>query len=156
MLQINNRQPGTVHRKCAGGTNNAITIGLLMSMNAKQAQKLFSVIQAYKQKLPITLFVYGDFAELFPDQVTSWANHDHVTLGTRGDSQYPRGHLDHMGVNWIREGVVSSQVRLSELQIETKYYYPDNVSASVIEVAKSRGLTIVQPSAAFPPTVDGK
>ncbi|XP_072039908.1 uncharacterized protein [Amphiura filiformis] len=143
------RSPGQLRSTCY--THNHLAIVLLMSMNAKQSQKLAAIVEAYRKRLPITLFLYGDFVELFPDVVQSWSKQDNLKIGIRGNYQYPTGHLEKMSTNWIRECVVSTQMRLSELQIQTSFYLPTGISPNVISVAKSQGLTIIQPSAAFPP-----
>ena len=122
-----------------------------MSMNAKQAQKIVEIIQAYRKTIPLTLFVYGDFVELFPDVILSWNSNSNINIGIRGATQYPAGHLEHMGTNWVREGVVSSQLRLSELGISSSFYMPPNRSGDIRKVAKAQGITIIRPSAAFPP-----
>ncbi len=122
-----------------------------MSMDAKLSQKMMSVIKAYRKKLPITTFVYGDFIEVFPDIIQSWSNQDNIMLGIRESHQYPQGTLENMDVNWIREGVVSSKLRLSELNIASSFYFPSGTSENVIDVAKSQRMTIIQPSASFPP-----
>ena len=120
-------------------------------MNAKQAQKIVAVIKAYRKTLPITMFVYGDFVELFPDIVQSWNSDNDLIIGIRGATQYPTGHLEQMKANWVREGLVSSQLRLSEVGISSSFYLPQSTSDDIRKVAKSQGVTIIRPSAAFPP-----
>ena len=122
-----------------------------MSMNAKQSQKIIAVIKAYRKPLPITLFVYGHFVEIFPDMVQSWNSVDNLDIDIRGATKYPTGHFEQMKANWVREGVVSSQLRLSELGITSRFYFPDSTSEDIKAVAKSQGVTIIQSTATFPP-----
>ena len=140
---------GKIFNTCS--TKNRVAVTLLMSMNAKQSQKIVAVIKAYRKSLPITLFLYGDFVELFPDMVQSWASNDNMNIGIRGATQYPTGHLEHMKGNWVREGLVSSQLRLSEIGVTSRFYFPDSTSEDIKTVAKSRGVTIIRSTAAFPP-----
>ena len=120
-------------------------------MNYQRAHRVVATLAAYKSPLPITLFVYGDFAKTFPETVKSWAKH--FKIGIRGDGHNPPGHLELMPGNWIRMGLISAILRLGELGITPSYYLPtvqDNISETIKKEAKGRGLRIVRPAVEFP------
>ncbi|KAI8494424.1 hypothetical protein Bbelb_276500 [Branchiostoma belcheri] len=67
--------PGIVYSNCSpsldGNAQMAVTVKV--GMNVKAAFKLMETIRAHHSKMPITVFVYGDFAQLFPDLITRWS-----------------------------------------------------------------------------------
>lgn len=120
-------------------------------MNVQRAHRIISIIEAYHVNLPVTLFVYGDFAQSFPDVVKTWATRFHV--GMREDGPYPLGHFSLIPSNWIRESLVSAELRLREADIQPSYYLPvTNLTQTIIDVTKASGLRLVKPNVMFPPT----
>ncbi|XP_078615347.1 uncharacterized protein LOC144884163 [Branchiostoma floridae x Branchiostoma japonicum] len=144
--------PGTVYSNCSapsfGDPNLALAV--LVGMNAKAASKLVETIAAHSSRMPVTLFLYGDFVETFPKLVTEWAKT--FTIGMRESQPFPLGHFTLQGWNWIRAGLVSTIQRLKDVGLQTAYYVPKNVTETVIKEATVRGLRIIQPTARFPPT----
>eukprot|EP00058_Branchiostoma_floridae_P021379 XP_002606869.1 hypothetical protein BRAFLDRAFT_126345 [Branchiostoma floridae] len=134
----------------SGAPRLALTV--LVGMNVKAAHKLVETIAAHSSRMPVTLFLYGDFVETFPELVTEWAKT--FTIGMRENQPFPLGHFTMQASPWIGTGLVSAIQRLSEVDIQTAYYLPENVTETVINEAKSRGLRIIQPTARFPPTDD--
>ncbi|KAI8496930.1 hypothetical protein Bbelb_255850 [Branchiostoma belcheri] len=65
---------------------------------------------------------------------------------------FPLGDFSQQASNWIRLGLVSAIQRLSEVGLIPAFYFPENITDMLIEVAKDRGLRIIQPTARFPPT----
>ncbi|KAI8510658.1 hypothetical protein Bbelb_115740 [Branchiostoma belcheri] len=133
--------PGTVYSGCTAPPSGAprLTLAVLVGMNAKAAHKLVETIAAHSSRMPVTLFLYGDFVETFPELVTEWAKT--FTIGMREGQPFPLGHFTLQAQSWIRMGLVSTIQRLSE-----------KVTDAVKSEAKSRGLRIIQPTARFPPT----
>lgn len=119
-------------------------------MNLKRAHKIISILNAYQIKLPITLFIYGDFAELNSKEVKSWS--DRFDIGVREDGRYPPGHFEMMKSPWIRESLINAEMRLQEADVQPSFYLPVNASVGNIKnEAKSRGFRLVQPVVTFPP-----
>ncbi|XP_066299327.1 uncharacterized protein [Branchiostoma lanceolatum] len=144
--------PGTVYSNCSAPLSGAprLALAVLVGMNAKAAHKLVETIAAHSSRMPVTLFLYGDFVETFPELVTAWAKT--FTIGMRERQPFPLGHFTLQQPRWIRAGLVSAIQRLREVGLQTAYYLPENVTDTVISEAKSRGLRIIQPTARFPPT----
>ncbi|XP_019642565.1 PREDICTED: uncharacterized protein LOC109483862 [Branchiostoma belcheri] len=144
--------PGTVYSGCTAPPSGAphLTLAVLVGMNAKAAHKLVETIAAHSSRMPVTLFLYGDFVETFPELVTEWAKT--FTIGMREGQPFPLGHFTLQAQSWIRMGLVSTMQRLSEVDLQTAYYLPEKVTDAVKSEAKSRGLRIIQPTARFPPT----
>eukprot|EP00058_Branchiostoma_floridae_P021378 XP_002606868.1 hypothetical protein BRAFLDRAFT_91637 [Branchiostoma floridae] len=121
-----------------------------VGMNVKAAHKLVETIAAHSSRMPVTLFLYGDFVETFPELVTEWAKT--FTIGMRESQPFPLGQFTMQASPWIRTGLVSAIERLREVDIQTAYYLPEKVTDTVRNEAKSLGLRIIQPTARFPPT----
>ncbi|XP_019647522.1 PREDICTED: uncharacterized protein LOC109487863 [Branchiostoma belcheri] len=143
---------GNVYTSC-GPSNSSVparvALVVQVGMNAKMAHRLIDTIQAHTSHIPLSLFVHGDFAELFPDMVLHWSiNH---TIGVREGHPYPPGHFDMVHPNWIRTNLIMSVLRLQELDIQPAYYLPVKVNDQMKDVAKKTDLRIVQPTVAFPP-----
>ncbi|XP_078663428.1 uncharacterized protein LOC144906735 isoform X2 [Branchiostoma floridae x Branchiostoma belcheri] len=143
---------GTVYSGCTAPPSGAprLTLAVLVGMNAKAAHKLVETIAAHSSRMPVTLFLYGDFVETFPELVTEWAKT--FTIGMREGQPFPLGHFTLQAQSWIRMGLVSTIQRLSEVDLQTPYYLPEHVTDAVKSEAKYRGLRIIQPTASFPPT----
>ncbi|KAI8483689.1 hypothetical protein Bbelb_386270 [Branchiostoma belcheri] len=143
--------PGTVYSGCHAPPSGAprLTLAVLVGMNAKAGHKLVETIAAHSSRMPVTLFLYGDFVETFPELVTEWAKT--FTIGMREGQPFPLGHFTLQAQSWIRMGLVSTIQRLSEVDLQTAYYFPEHVTDAVKSEAKSRGLRIFQPTARFPP-----
>ncbi|XP_033108354.1 uncharacterized protein LOC117109957 [Anneissia japonica] len=120
-------------------------------MSKKQAIKVMSTLASYRIMIPVTVFVYSEFAEEWPDLVKSWATT--YNIGLRGTHPYPPGNFEKMSPNWIREAVVSAELLLHELGIIPMYYLFDSVEddKNVIEVLTKRGFRIIRPESNFPP-----
>ncbi|KAI8510667.1 hypothetical protein Bbelb_115830 [Branchiostoma belcheri] len=75
--------PGTVYSGCTAPPSGAprLTLTVLVGMNAKAAHKLVETIAAHSSRMPVTLFLYGDFVDTFPELVTEWAKT--FTIGMR-------------------------------------------------------------------------
>ncbi|XP_022098399.1 uncharacterized protein LOC110983450 [Acanthaster planci] len=139
---------GDVYSLCQPGS---ISLAVAIGMNYKRAHKVISTLQAYPTPLPLTLFLYGDFVEQFPDTVSAWARR--FRIGIREDGDYTGPYLEMMPKNLIRRSLVSSLMRLRELGLKTAYYWPavnGSVLARFKPLAKTRGLRIIQPTADFP------
>ncbi|KAI8485911.1 hypothetical protein Bbelb_364630 [Branchiostoma belcheri] len=117
-------------------------------MNAKAAHKLVATIAAHSSRMPVTLFLYGDFVEAFPQLVKEWSKT--FTIGMRESQPFPLGDFTQQLLGWIRVGLVSAIQRLSEVGLQPAYYCPENITDTLIKVAKSQGLRIIQPTARFP------
>ncbi|XP_071801675.1 uncharacterized protein [Asterias amurensis] len=139
---------GAIYSNCEKGS---ISLVVAVGMNYKRANRVVATLAAYRIPLPITLFVYGDFAQTFPETVKSWAKH--FTIGIREDGHNPPGHIDLMPGNWIRMALISASRRLEELGLKASYYLPTvegSVSKAISNEAKGRGLRIVKPAVEFP------
>ncbi|XP_078656716.1 uncharacterized protein LOC144902934 [Branchiostoma floridae x Branchiostoma belcheri] len=143
--------PGTVYSQCLAPLSGSprLALAVLVGMNAKAAHKLVQTIAAHTSRMPVTLFLYGDFVETFPELVTEWAKT--FTIGMRENQPLPLGHFRLQSSQWIRMALVSAIQRLSEVGLQTAYYSPENVTDTVTKDAKARGLRIIQPTARFPP-----
>ncbi|XP_071947611.1 uncharacterized protein [Antedon mediterranea] len=149
-IQIPDSAPGEagqVYNKCSGDRNLAITVNV--GMSKKHAVRVLTTLKSYKIEIPVTVFVFSEFAEEWPELVKAWAKY--YTIGLRGNHPYPAGHFEKMSANWIREAVVSSEMRLQELNLKPMFYSPDEDGGSVKEQLKNRGFRIIKPSVNFPP-----
>ncbi|CAH1268657.1 Hypp3940 [Branchiostoma lanceolatum] len=67
--------PGTIYSQCSrspgGGARLALTVQV--GMDAKVAFRLVETMRAHPSNMPVALFVHGNFAQLYPDLVSSWA-----------------------------------------------------------------------------------
>ncbi|XP_071947605.1 uncharacterized protein [Antedon mediterranea] len=140
-------EAGKTYNKCNGDNNLAITVNV--GMTRKQAVRVLTTLKSYKIEIPVTVFVFSAFAEEWPELVKAWAKD--YTIGLRGNHPYPAGHFEKMSPNWIREAVVSSEMRLQELNLKPMFYSPDEDGGSVKEQLKSIGFRIIKPSVNFPP-----
>ncbi|XP_066287473.1 uncharacterized protein [Branchiostoma lanceolatum] len=140
--------PGAVISSCSGG-DKSVTVAVQVGMNGKAAFKLVETIAAHGSNLPATLFVYGDFVEAYPNLVSDWAKR--FTIGIRESQPFPPGHFAMMGSSWVRMSLVSALLRHREIGLQPSYYLPDVITDRVRDVARGRGLRIVQPTARFPP-----
>ncbi|XP_066283493.1 uncharacterized protein [Branchiostoma lanceolatum] len=145
-------EPGSVYSSCPVSPSQTprLTLAVQVGMNAKAARKLVATMAAHPGSIPLTLFVYGDFVELFPDLVRDWARN--FTIGMRENQPFPLGHFILQKYRWIRYSLVSSIERHRDAGLHPAYYLPDNVTDTIIQASKSRGLRLVQPMARFPPT----
>ncbi|XP_078699528.1 uncharacterized protein LOC144926531 [Branchiostoma floridae x Branchiostoma belcheri] len=143
---------GTVYSGCHAEISGKprLTLAVLVGMNAKAAHKLVATIAAHSSRMPVTLFLYGDFVEAFPPLVKEWSKT--FTIGMRESQPFPLGDFTQQALSWIRVGLVSAIQRLSEVGLQPAYYCPENITDTLIKVAKSQGLRIIQPTARFPPT----
>ncbi len=139
---------GTIYSTC-GTKDNKIAITIAIGMNLKRAKKIVAILNAYREKMPVMLFVYGDFAELYPDLIKSWA--DRFDIGMREDGPYPPGHFQLLRDPWVREALVSTEIRLQESNIQPSFYLCHNVTSIIVKVASTRGFRIITPAADFPP-----
>ncbi|XP_038077321.1 uncharacterized protein LOC119745168 [Patiria miniata] len=139
---------GLIYSSCASGS---VAVVVAVGMNYKRAHAVVSTLAAHKPLVPTTLFVYGDFAQLYPEAVRSWAQH--FNIGIREDGPQPPGHLEQMPSEWVRLGLMSTILRLEEIGIVSSYYLPsteDKISPRMIRQIANRGLRIVQPAVQFP------
>ncbi|CAH1255271.1 Hypp1498 [Branchiostoma lanceolatum] len=145
--------PGMVYSNCSRSADGPPRLALTVQvgMNRKAAHKLVETIRAHDSHMPVTLFVYGDFAQVFPDLVTKWA--ERYTIGIRENQPFPTGHWILQNGNIMRMSLVASVQRLRELKLRPSYYLPANLSQRVQSVAKNRGLRIIQPTTSFPPNL---
>ncbi|XP_033628947.1 uncharacterized protein LOC117291402 [Asterias rubens] len=139
---------GEVYSTCR---EDFVSLVVAIGMNHKRANKVVSTLRAYPVKLPITLFVHGDFVDQFPGTVKAWSGR--FQIGIREDGHYSKRYLDTMPSALIGRSLVSSILRLRELGLKTAYYWPA-VNGSVLNKfrakAKDRGLRVVIPSVEFP------
>lgn len=118
-------------------------------MNAKRARVLVGIIAAYKPSIPVTLFVHGDFAELFPDDVKQWSKT--FDIGMREDGHFPPGHFEKLPGNWVRESLVSAELRLQDIGIQPSYYLPTSPTHVISDEARKRGFRVINSTYEFPP-----
>ena len=118
-------------------------------MNAKRARKVIETISAYRRKIPLTLFLYGDYAELFPVEVKRWKTK--FDIGLREDGYFPDGHFAKLNRNWVRDSLVSAEVRLQELDVQPAYYLPAEANIIIVKEAQKRGFRLINPTYKFPP-----
>ncbi|XP_078682182.1 uncharacterized protein LOC144916733 [Branchiostoma floridae x Branchiostoma belcheri] len=143
--------PGNVYNNCSWSPDGQVRLAVTVKvgMNVKAAFKLVETIRAHHSGMPITLFVYGDFAQVFPDLVTKWA--DRYTIGIRENQPFPTGHWTLLGTPVMRMSLVASVQRLKELALNPVYYLSADLSKRVQGLARHRGLRIIQPTTSFPP-----
>ncbi|XP_078699328.1 uncharacterized protein LOC144926438 [Branchiostoma floridae x Branchiostoma belcheri] len=144
---------GTVYRSCGFGSPSVpgrVSLVIEVGMNAKMAHRLIETIRAYRVYIPLSVFVYGDFAEIFPEMVLNWSlNH---TVGVREGHPYPPGHFDIINPKWIRTNLIISVLRLHELGLQPAFYLPARTGRDITGAAAQRNLRVVYPTARFPPT----
>ncbi|XP_071941098.1 uncharacterized protein [Antedon mediterranea] len=139
---------GSTYKKCV--KNNDLAIVITIGMCKKEAVKVMSTLASYKQKIPVTVFVYSEFAVQWPELVTSWAKVDDI--GLRGTHQYPPGHFDRLQKAWVREAIVTAEMRLNEIGITPTYFLPDEFKekSALHTQLSTRAFRIVQPASQFP------
>ncbi|XP_072020740.1 uncharacterized protein [Amphiura filiformis] len=150
-IKVPSNTPGSAgaNYSTCGTTAKKLAISIAIGMNLKRASKIVSILEAYRVKMPVMLFVYGDFAELYPDIVKAWANR--FDIGMREDGPHPPGHFELYRDPWVREALVSTELRLQELDIQPAFYLCHNSTSNIVKAASSRGLRIIKPAADFPP-----
>ncbi|XP_070549836.1 uncharacterized protein [Ptychodera flava] len=126
-----------------------VSLVIEVGMNAKRARKLIATIKAYPIDVPLTLFVYGDFAEEFPDLVKEWSTK--YEIGIRCDGPMSPGHWEIQYSNAIRLSIVSAERRLSDIGLQARYILPPGVNKVVSDVVTKRKLRLIQPTTTFPP-----
>ncbi|XP_070549578.1 uncharacterized protein [Ptychodera flava] len=126
-----------------------VSVVIEVGMNAKRARKLIATIKAYPIDVPLTLFVYGDFAEEFPDLVKEWSTK--YEIGIRCDGPMSNGHWEIQYSNAIRVSIVSAERRLSDIGLQAHYILPPGVNKVVSDVITKRKLRLIQPRTTFPP-----
>ncbi|XP_078621341.1 uncharacterized protein LOC144887817 [Branchiostoma floridae x Branchiostoma japonicum] len=144
---------GDVYSNCSRSPGGPARLALTVQvgMNRKAAHKLVETIRAHSSNMPVTLFVYGDFVQEFPDLVTKWA--DRYTIGIREGASFPAGHWVLQNTEVMRMSMMSAVQRMREVGLQPAFYCPDGLSKRVIDIAKARGLRLIQPTATFPPNV---
>ncbi|KAI8517120.1 hypothetical protein Bbelb_057010 [Branchiostoma belcheri] len=145
-------KPGVVYNNCIKSVQKRPRLALVVQvgMNAKAARKLVTTLAAHTSGIPLALFVYGDFVELFPTLVKGWA--EVFTIGMRESQPFPPGHFALQARQWIRFSLVSAIERHRDAGLQPTLYLAENTTKSVITVAKNQGLRLIQPTARFPPT----
>ncbi|XP_019614373.1 PREDICTED: uncharacterized protein LOC109462283 [Branchiostoma belcheri] len=136
-------------RSPGGPARLALTVQV--GMNRKAAHKLVETIRAHHSKMPVTLFVYGDFVQEYPDLVTQWAQR--YTIGMRENAPFPEDHWDLQNTNVVRMGMISAVQRMREVGLQPAYFYPSSLSKQVKNEASRRGLRIIQSTTKFPPNI---
>ena len=137
-----------IYSSCEQGS---VALVVAIGMNHKRAHRVVSALAAHKPLVPTTLFVYGDFAQAFPETVKSWA--DHFNIGVREDGPNPQSYTEQMPSNLFRVGLMSAILRLEEVGITASYYLPTvdgNVGPVIRRQARKRGLRVVKPAVEFP------
>ncbi|KAI8517718.1 hypothetical protein Bbelb_037350 [Branchiostoma belcheri] len=144
---------GVVYSNCSSSPDGPARLALTVQvgMNRKAAHKLVETIRAHPSNMPVTLFVYGDFVQDFPDLITKWA--DRYTIGIRESGPFPADHWVLQNPDVMRMSLVSAVQRMKEVGLRPAYYYPDGLSQRVQDTAKNRGLRIIQPTTKFPPNL---
>ncbi|XP_038078578.1 uncharacterized protein LOC119745942 [Patiria miniata] len=141
-------KPGEIYSSCESGS---VALTVAIGMNFKRAHRVVATLVAHKPLVPTTLFVYGDFVQVFPETVKSWAQHFNIAI--REDGYNPPGHLELMPGHWVRMGLISSILRLEEIGITTSYYLPSvvrDIIPTIKAEAAARGLRIIKPVVEFP------
>ncbi|KAI8482841.1 hypothetical protein Bbelb_393760 [Branchiostoma belcheri] len=144
-----------------------LTLAVQVGMNRKAAHKLVETIRAHHSNMPVTLFVYGDFVQEYPDLVTQWAQR--YTIGMREmekkkqskndmfpsvkNAPFPEDHWDLQNTNVVRMGMISAVQRMREVGLQPAYFYPSSLSNQVKNEASRRGLRIIQSTTKFPPNI---
>ncbi|XP_035658098.1 uncharacterized protein LOC118403482 [Branchiostoma floridae] len=144
---------GEVYSNCSRspGGPARLSLAVQVGMNRKAAHKLVETIRAHPSNMPVTLFVYGDFVQGHPELITKWA--ERYTIGIRENAPFPADHWILQNANVMRMSLMSAVQRMKEVGLQAAYYYPDGLSGRVKDVAKKRGLRIVQPTTKFPPNM---
>ncbi|XP_078698479.1 uncharacterized protein LOC144925982 isoform X2 [Branchiostoma floridae x Branchiostoma belcheri] len=117
----------------------------------------------FHQNQPVTGWDKEEMAKLESDvekngkHMLKWVAekrvYDDIYAMRPGLSQpFPLGDFTQQLLGWIRVGLVSAIQRLSEVGLQPAYYCPENITDTLIKVAKTQGLRIIQPTARFPPT----
>ncbi|XP_071959410.1 uncharacterized protein [Antedon mediterranea] len=145
---------GIVYRRCSaedGKPRVALTIEV--GMTRKLAEKVVAAVMAYIPQIPITLFVYGDFVDEYPNLVRSWARRFEV--GIRGNHPYPHGHVEMIMGNWAKEAGISAELRMQEIGLNMKFYMPPcDVTDIILAQGRHRQWRIIKPIASFPPITE--
>ncbi|KAI8502596.1 hypothetical protein Bbelb_192980 [Branchiostoma belcheri] len=128
-----------------------LTLTVQVGMNRKAAHKLVETIRAHHSNMPVTLFVYGDFVQEYPDLVTQWAQR--YTIGMRENAPFPEDRWDLQNTNVVRMGMISAVQRMREVGLQPAYFYPSSLSKQVKNEASRRGLRIIQSTTKFPPNI---
>ncbi|XP_035697374.1 uncharacterized protein LOC118430544 isoform X1 [Branchiostoma floridae] len=146
---------GQVLSTCSPSSSGELSVSVVVQvgMNLKSARKLVTTLQAYPKRFPITLFMYGDFAESHPEVLREWASY--FNIGMRENQPYPYGIFEMQNFNITRESIVSSEMRLNEVGIPVYYYLPDAIQGRIKTIAQKRKLRIVVPTVIFPPKENG-
>ena len=141
-------EAGKVYSNCASGS---VALTVAVGMNYKRARRVVETLAAHRLKIPVTLFVYGDFVQMHPEAVRAWAGDFDIAI--REDGHNPPGHLELMPDNWIRMGLISAILRLEEIGVAASYYLPTvhvGVTQTILGEAKKRGLRVVKAAVEFP------
>ncbi|XP_022089500.1 uncharacterized protein LOC110978657 [Acanthaster planci] len=141
-------EAGKIYSNCASGS---VALTVAVGMNYKRARRVVETLAAHRLKVPVTLFVYGDFVQMNPEAVKAWAKD--FDIGLREDGHNPPGHLELMPDNWIRMGLISAILRLEEIGVTASYYLPTvsgEVTKTILGEAKKRGLRVVKAAVDFP------
>ncbi|XP_078700039.1 uncharacterized protein LOC144926876 [Branchiostoma floridae x Branchiostoma belcheri] len=144
---------GGVYSNCTRSPGGPARLALTVKvgMNRKAAHKLVETIRAHHSNMPVTLFVYGDFVQEYPDLVTQWAQR--YTIGMRENAPFPEDRWDLQNTNVVRMGMISAVQRMREAGLQPAYFYPSSLSKQVKNEASRRGLRIIQSTTKFPPNI---
>ncbi|XP_006825531.2 uncharacterized protein LOC100369061 [Saccoglossus kowalevskii] len=127
-----------------------VSIVIEIGMNLKSAIRLVDTISAYRFNVPLTLFVYGDFVEMFPDLVIKWSKRFDINI--RASGPLPRDHWEKQNKEVLRMSVTSAEQRMKDIWLTPAYILPPGLSTNVLEVIFQRNLRLIVPSVSFPPT----
>ncbi|KAI8519260.1 hypothetical protein Bbelb_025170 [Branchiostoma belcheri] len=150
---MNRTYPGGTGRDEQVGTQviTELTLTVQVGINRKAAHKLVETIRAHRSNMPVTLFVYGDFVQEYPDLVTQWAQR--YTIGMRENAPFPEDRWDLQNTNVVRMGMISAVQRMREAGLQPAYFYPSIPSDRVKAEAGRRGLRVIQSTTKFPPNI---
>ncbi|XP_002742081.1 uncharacterized protein LOC100372900 [Saccoglossus kowalevskii] len=152
-IRIPSNAPGQIHtlnNQCVKKEEQSqVSIIIEVGMNAKTARLLIETIHAYEKHVPLTLFVFGDFVELYPELIIEWSKV--YEIGIRGSSPLPRNlwALQNYGIQ--RLSVVSAEMKLRKLGITTAYIFPPEFGETVTLIAKERSLRMINSTVTLPP-----
>ncbi|XP_077862250.1 uncharacterized protein LOC144343703 [Saccoglossus kowalevskii] len=126
-----------------------VSVVIEIGMNLKTAIRLVDTISAYRFNVPLTLFVYGDFVEMFPDLVIKWSKRFEINI--RASGPLSRNNWAEQNEDILRMSVTSTEQRMKEIGFTPAYILPPGLSSNVRKVIFDRDLRLIQASVSFPP-----
>ncbi|XP_070538219.1 uncharacterized protein [Ptychodera flava] len=134
------------------GTQTQISLAIEAGMNTFTFQQVMQTIEAYPKKIEMTVFVYGDFAQQYPDLVKYWA--EKYEVGIRGDSPQPGHFWQRRNKDELRRDIVSSGMRLQEIGLQPRFFLPPGYNPELEAIVAKRHFRMIEPVFSIPPRND--